>query len=106
MLQRASRPLVLLPYPAAPARQVAIANGDRLVSYEDGPNRTLSVPEADAAAHKAYSVNCEWGSVKSWLESLLPGDMKPVHKGAPPPPPAAGAGAGAGACLPGRRRGC
>ena len=37
------------------------------------------MPEADAQANKAFTVNCEWGSVASWLETLLPEDARKQH---------------------------
>lgn len=58
--------------------KVAVAQGDSLVHYEDGPNRTLQVPEATPGEkHRAFTVNCEWGSLASWLETLLPEDELP-----------------------------
>ncbi len=126
--------------------QVAVAQGDSLVHYEDGPNRTLQVgvnafccskwgalllhscraegpacclpagclpargwlqhltptgrlstghqplpaacnhgsqvPEATPGEkHRAFTVNCEWGSLASWLETLLPEDELPSPSG-------------------------
>ncbi|KAI7841500.1 hypothetical protein COHA_004893 [Chlorella ohadii] len=62
--------------------KVAVAQGDSLVHYEDGPNRTLQVPEATPGEkHRAFTVNCEWGSLASWLETLLPEDELPSPSG-------------------------
>jgi hypothetical protein len=62
--------------------KVAVAQGDSLVHYEDGPNRTLQVPEpTPGEKHRAFTVNCEWGSLASWLETLLPEDEAPGASG-------------------------
>lgn len=36
------------------------------------------MPEATPGEkHRAFTVNCEWGSLASWLETLLPEDELP-----------------------------
>ncbi|PSC75232.1 hypothetical protein C2E20_1164 isoform B [Micractinium conductrix] len=39
-------------------------------NWEGGPNRELSVPLPEAAAHGAFTVVCEWGNTVSSLETL------------------------------------
>ena len=40
--------------------------------------RSDQVPEATPGEkHRAFTVNCEWGSLASWLETLLPEDELP-----------------------------
>ncbi|PRW58979.1 T3A5_60 isoform B [Chlorella sorokiniana] len=51
---------------APPAKEGACS----YANWEAGTNRTLKVPEVEAASHGAFTVVCEWGHTESSLETL------------------------------------
>ena len=54
---------------------VASAGAQQQV-WEAGPNRALVVPAAEAAAHGAFTVVCEWGNTAACLETLPEGELE------------------------------
>ena len=44
--------------------------------WEAGPNRALVVPAAEASAHGAFTVVCEWGNTAACLETLPEGELE------------------------------